>query len=69
MVSHYEKIVKMCQFYSDSSRFFASNCTYAATSQFIFPFYLIVFQLRGYPLNKHMVALSQVCIFPVCCSL
>jgi hypothetical protein len=25
-VSHYEKIVKMCQFYSDSSRFFATNC-------------------------------------------
>jgi hypothetical protein len=25
-VSHYEAIVKMCQFYSDSSRFFATNC-------------------------------------------
>jgi hypothetical protein len=26
-VSHYEKIVKICQFYSDSSRFFfATNC-------------------------------------------
>jgi hypothetical protein len=25
-VSLYEKNVKMCQFYSDSSRFFATNC-------------------------------------------
>jgi hypothetical protein len=25
MVSHYEKIVKMCQFYSDSSRFFCDQ--------------------------------------------
>jgi hypothetical protein len=30
-VSHYEKIVKMRQFYSDSSRFFATNCTIADT--------------------------------------
>jgi hypothetical protein len=26
-VSHNEKIVKMCQFSSDSSRFFATNCS------------------------------------------
>jgi hypothetical protein len=26
-VTHYGKIAKMCQFYSDSSRFFATNCT------------------------------------------
>jgi hypothetical protein len=29
-VSHYGKIVNMCQFYSDSSRFFATNCTIAS---------------------------------------
>jgi hypothetical protein len=26
-VSHYEEIIKKCQFYSDSSRFFATNCS------------------------------------------
>jgi hypothetical protein len=38
--SHYEKIIKMCQFYSDSSRFFfATNCTEfknSASFQFIY---------------------------------
>jgi hypothetical protein len=38
-VSHYEKNLKMCQFYSDSSRFFfATNCT----EKFILASYLVL---------------------------